>query len=317
MREAIDLHAFKARFPLSEIVGRRVKLKQRGREWEGCCPFHNEKTPSFGVNDAKGHYHCFGCGAGGDVLRFVMESEGLGFLDAVRWLDGGNWPEVDPVELQRRVEREDAIRAAKIADSKAIWRTARPALNTPAETYARARGIILPLPGSVRFARCFAWKKYDETGEVGPDLPAAVCAVQDVAGNVVGIQRIFLAKGGKAKANMRAPKRSLGRVKGAAFRMGPAASELVVCEGPEEAWTLAQSLPGVSVWSTCGTGNLPGLELPEVVETVTLAGNNDAPGRAAVEAAALSFTAQGKRVRTMFPAPAFADFNDELRGITQ
>lgn len=67
----------------SEIVGKKVKLKGRGPEFSGLCPFHNEKTPSFSVNDQKGFYHCFGCGAHGDIVSFVMNVEGLEFKDAV------------------------------------------------------------------------------------------------------------------------------------------------------------------------------------------------------------------------------------------
>ncbi len=68
---------------VSEVVGKRVKLKQRGQEFSGLCPFHNEKSPSFTVNDQKGFYHCFGCAAHGDVISFVMDSEGLDFKDAI------------------------------------------------------------------------------------------------------------------------------------------------------------------------------------------------------------------------------------------
>src|SRR3546814_12453069 len=57
-----------------------------GREWKACCPFHNEKTPSFYVNDDKGFYHCFGCGAHGDGIRFLTDHEGLAFRDAVERL---------------------------------------------------------------------------------------------------------------------------------------------------------------------------------------------------------------------------------------
>ena len=80
------LDELRARVPLSPVVGRRVKLTRAGREWKGCCPFHNEKTPSFYVNDDKGFYHCFGCGAHGDVIRFLTDQEGLPFMDAVKQL---------------------------------------------------------------------------------------------------------------------------------------------------------------------------------------------------------------------------------------
>jgi DNA primase len=67
----------------SEVVGKKVKLKLRGKEFTGLCPFHNEKSPSFTVNDQKGFYHCFGCAAHGDVISFVMNNEGLDYKEAV------------------------------------------------------------------------------------------------------------------------------------------------------------------------------------------------------------------------------------------
>ncbi|WP_314921329.1 DNA primase [Slackia exigua] len=77
VREASDLVA---------IVGDRVQLRQRGRDFWGCCPFHNEKTPSFKVDPTTQLWHCFGCGEGGDVISFVMKIDDLGFADAVRFL---------------------------------------------------------------------------------------------------------------------------------------------------------------------------------------------------------------------------------------
>ena len=68
---------------ISEVVGKRVKLKQRVQEYSGLCPFHSEKSPSFTANDQKGFYHCFGCAAHGDIIGFTMNSEGLEFRDAV------------------------------------------------------------------------------------------------------------------------------------------------------------------------------------------------------------------------------------------
>ena len=69
-----------------EVVGEFVSLKKRGASMIACCPFHNEKTPSFNVSPSKGIYKCFGCGKGGDSLRFVMDLEGLSYPDALRWL---------------------------------------------------------------------------------------------------------------------------------------------------------------------------------------------------------------------------------------
>jgi DNA primase len=78
------LEELRARTPLPAVVGRRVRLARSGRQWKGCCPFHGEKTPSFYVYDD--HYHCFGCGAHGDVIGFVMQSQSIGFMDAIAQL---------------------------------------------------------------------------------------------------------------------------------------------------------------------------------------------------------------------------------------
>lgn len=71
---------------VSEVVGKKVKLKSRGNEFWGLCPFHNENTPSFSVNDQKGFFHCFGCGEHGDIVSFLMKTEGLEYKEAVEKL---------------------------------------------------------------------------------------------------------------------------------------------------------------------------------------------------------------------------------------
>lgn len=87
-----DLQKFidelRAKVSIVEVVGDKVKLTRRGREYTGLCPFHNEKTPSFTVNEAKGFYHCFGCGAHGDIVKFEMEANNLPFMDALTKLSG-------------------------------------------------------------------------------------------------------------------------------------------------------------------------------------------------------------------------------------
>ena len=85
-----DLQKFcdelRAKISIADVVGQKVKLTRKGREHTGLCPFHNEKTPSFTVNEAKGFYHCFGCGAHGDIIKFEMDANGLTFIDAVEKL---------------------------------------------------------------------------------------------------------------------------------------------------------------------------------------------------------------------------------------
>jgi DNA primase len=76
----------RSRLTLSEVIGRRVKLTRSGREYKGCCPFHNEKTPSFYVNDEKSFFHCFGCGAHGDVVSFRMRHDNISFTESIETL---------------------------------------------------------------------------------------------------------------------------------------------------------------------------------------------------------------------------------------
>ena len=76
------------RVRVSEVIGRTIPVKRAGREFHALCPFHKEKTPSFTINDEKGFYHCFGCGAHGDVINYVKEYEHLGYREAIEKLAG-------------------------------------------------------------------------------------------------------------------------------------------------------------------------------------------------------------------------------------
>lgn len=110
------LDELRARTPLAAVVGRRVKLARSGRNWKGNCPFHNEKSPSFYVYEDG--YHCFGCGAHGDAIGFVMQSQGAGFMEAVEQLAAEAGMEVPkPTQAaaeadRRRAGLSDALEAA-------------------------------------------------------------------------------------------------------------------------------------------------------------------------------------------------------------
>ncbi|MBE6451145.1 MAG: DNA primase, partial [Alphaproteobacteria bacterium] len=80
------LDELRSKISIVDVVSQKVKLTRKGREHLGLCPFHNEKTPSFTVNEAKGFYHCFGCGAHGDIVKFEMEANNLPFMDTLEKL---------------------------------------------------------------------------------------------------------------------------------------------------------------------------------------------------------------------------------------
>lgn len=95
-----------------DLVGRSVKLRRAGTNWVGLCPFHNEKSPSFNVRPSTNSYHCFGCGAGGNAFRFVMEHDGLTFMEAVKRL-----AEQAGIRIEEEVWDANAEAAAKLRSS--------------------------------------------------------------------------------------------------------------------------------------------------------------------------------------------------------
>ena len=97
------------RADIVEVLGRRIQLKKAGREFKACCPFHDEKTPSFTVSPAKGFYHCFGCGAHGTALGFLMEYDNMEFVEAVESLAGMMGIDVPREENQRPARRYDEL----------------------------------------------------------------------------------------------------------------------------------------------------------------------------------------------------------------
>src|SRR5918998_5024666 len=100
VRDAIDM---------VDLVGSRTELRRAGvSRFEGLCPFHDERTPSFGIDPLKKLYHCFGCGAGGDGIKFVQELDGLQFVEAIELL-------ADRYGVQLEPESEDPEEAARRA----------------------------------------------------------------------------------------------------------------------------------------------------------------------------------------------------------
>ncbi len=114
------LDELRARVTLSSVIMRTDKLQRNGREWKACCPFHDEKTPSFTVNDQKGFYHCFGCGAHGDVIRWMTDQRGMPFMDAVKQLAeeaGMELPAPDPQAAKRAEKRAELVDVTEAAQS--------------------------------------------------------------------------------------------------------------------------------------------------------------------------------------------------------
>ncbi len=133
----------RARITLSSLVQRSVKLTRAGREWKGCCPFHDEKTPSFYVNDQKQFYHCFGCGAHGDAISWMVDQQGLQFMDAIKELAGMagmDVPAPDPQMAKRAEARASLIDVTEAAQRFFVESLAGPS-GSAAREYLQRRGF--------------------------------------------------------------------------------------------------------------------------------------------------------------------------------
>ncbi|MEM1051163.1 MAG: CHC2 zinc finger domain-containing protein [Pseudomonadota bacterium] len=298
--ERLDLDAIRRENPLPDVVaGAGIPLKRAGREWKACCPFHNERTPSFTIFAEGQRFKCFGCGVSGDVLDFVQELHGVGLREAAEMLGAETMPRVRLPNLPAAPAKSETV-----GEALEIWRAALPIHGTLAETYLRSRAIACELPMSLRYAEL----PYGKDSRVYPCLVACVSSPE---GPLQGIQRTFLAPDGLGKAEVPKPKLSLGSISGGAIRLGPLAADMVLCAGVEDGLSLVQEL-GRSVWAVPGDSNLASVRFPPFVKSVAVGGDNDASGRSSTEKAARAYDERGLDVRMFFPTHA-KDFNEQLQ----
>lgn len=300
---------------MSGVVGRATALKKAGREYQGLCPFHPEKSPSFFVNDAKGFGHCFGCDWHGDQIKFVMDREGCSFREAYQRLANDDLPIWTPAERAKALAEDRLDDLEKEQCARKFFEASGPVAGTPGEIYLRARGITIEPPPFVRFGTVPSWRD-KETGEWGRNRPALVCGAQDGTGAVVGIQRIFF-PGDDPSLGRKDCKLSLGTIKGAALRLAPAEPVIIMAEGPEDGLSIMQEGPGLPVWVPFGTSMMPSVQLPPIVRKVIIAEQNNTAGRIAASKAAISLSDLGLEVSGAQPHSQYDDWNDQLRGDAQ
>lgn len=293
-----DTAAIRHHHTIPSIAATVMKLKRVRGEHIGCCPFHNDRSPSFTVYDQGRKFKCFGCGAQGDVIDFVQRLYDVGTREAAEML-GANYLPVVGVAMPAHQLKED-----RCDEAIAIWRAAGPAKGTAVDRYLRARGLILPIPESIRFARL----RY---GKSGPYHPVMVALVASIDSRAIGIQRTYLNAAGTGKAAVPKPKLSLGLVRGGSVHLGPNARTLVVCEGVEDGLSLRQEL-GLPVSVAVGASNMITMDLPNLVKSVIIGADADPAGESAARAAAERFASQGREVRIIRPLSPHKDFNAEL-----
>ena len=179
------LDELRARTSLTALVGRTVKLTRAGRESKGCCPFHNEKTPSFYVNDDKGFYHCFGCSAHGDAIKWLTDNQGLPFIDAVKELAQAAGMEMPALD-RRAAEKQEAARGLHdVMAEAAAWFTEQ----LGGIAGADARALLEKRGVSAKTARDFALGfAPDSRGKLKAALASAGDAMLVDAGMLIQVE---------------------------------------------------------------------------------------------------------------------------------
>jgi len=185
-----------------------------------------------------------------------------------------------------------------------LWTTSQPIPGTPAEAYLQRRGLRGPYPASLRSQRLLRHR----SGSYHPALIAGVSVWPST--KVVAVHRTYLSTDG-SKADVTPPKMALGPIHGGAVRLAPLEPKLVICEGLEDALTVQQAT-GWPAWAVLGTGNFGGLVLPDEVQEIVIAADNDAVGVRVARLARDLWRSQGKHVRLVLPPAEVKDFNQLL-----
>lgn len=340
VRDKIDFAKVCADHPLGDKVIRAgVKLRRAGREWIGCCPFHSEKTPSFTVYRGKDRdlFKCFGCGAKGDVIKFVEMLYNTDTKGALRML--GSEPPAPSIVQPRQLKPEDA--KDKIESARGLYSDGIRADGTIVEQYLRGRGIDIDrlggVPASLRYAEVKYWRPDDEKDKpvyVGR-FPAMLAPIQQVDGALTGVHITYLDPETAGKLDLRHPddanrklpaKKVRGLKQGGCIRLGPAACRMNIAEGIETALSVKTMIAGTAidapVWTCVDLDNFAFLRLPVFVSDVMFLADNDMkpprdasqrdPRKFLIESAR-RLAATGPKVRIAWAQPG-TDFNDMLRG---
>jgi DNA primase len=340
----MDLQAVKARVNLVELVGRFVDLKKDRAEYVGLCPFHNERTPSFRVYQGDQHFHCFGCGARGDCFDFVFKlGKARDYVSAAEYFNCRDIVEqsaAERVALRRKAAARDAEDARDAEETRraayAIWQGGAAAGGTLVEAYLRGRGYMGEIPRTLRFAPA-VWCK-----EAGAELPTMISAIVNGQGTFLSLHRTWICRGrdGRVrKADLRDPKKSLGKFGGGAIRLYPmpfyasGGLTLYVGEGIETSLSIVEALrrrpdrlARAAVWAGVSLTNMSRLQLPmaddglaQAFERVVIVMDNDmkdTKGALTCELLARErWEPRAIEVRVVYP-PRGSDLNDVLTNST-
>lgn len=272
--------------PLKPLVAQYIRLQNAGGDrFKALCPFHAEKTASFYINEKKGYFLCFGCGAHGSIIDFVMQIENLSFKEALHdaatfyglsedCASGKPRRKIQPVQHETPEEEKSRI-AREVETAREIFRAGMPATGTLVEGYLReARKIPLEklpagLPPTIRFVPAVEyWHEVAGRRQMIGKFPAMVSAIQGNDGKVMGAHITYLDPVTADKINRPDPnkpgavlpkKKIRGIAFGCGIRLAPAAEYMQVAEGIENALTAMALHPQKTpAWTAISLQNLAG-----------------------------------------------------------
>ena len=311
----LDADAIRARVPLEPLVRQRVKLRRQGRDWEGCCPFHAEQTPSFRVY-ADNHFHCFGCAAHGDVIDYVMRTHACGFREALQTLSANAGLEPVrssvPLAVSATADRQDidAERQRKIACASKLYREAEPG-GEMVQAYLASRRCAASIPNILRFHPSCPRRN----GTVVERLPAMLAPITDpITNQQVGTHCTFLRSDGRGKIAHGKAKIMWGSW--GVIRLVPdedVTLGLGLAEGIETALAIMQRARWGAVWAAGCAGAMGKFPVLDGIECLTLFPDMDDKGRGSIETQACAdrWAAAGRGVQITFP-PDGHDWDDAL-----
>ncbi|WP_331326514.1 DUF7146 domain-containing protein [Methylobacterium fujisawaense] len=199
---AHQLDDIRARELVSAVFDRLgQKLRRTGRKFECLCPFHAERTPSCQIDDAKGVFHCKGCGEGGNIFDAVMKLRACSFPEAVEFLGGArDLTDLDVARIEKRQRDADAEarveRQRTAAKVERMWAATGPLTGTHAQAYLEARGLHAPATPDLRFTAALEYWGYPDAEEqevrLLGEFPAMVGAIRSTAGTIIGLHRTYL-----------------------------------------------------------------------------------------------------------------------------
>jgi DNA primase len=308
--DADDVRGIRAAVDLQLIAAVDVKLWRRGKDHVGLCPIHGERTPSLHVYPD--HFHCYGCGAHGDVFDWLRAVRGMSFRQAFEYF-GARCDDAGPSHARTGHEPgEGTARPAEVtstaereAEGRAAWDDAFDPTVVVLE-YLEGRGLSLPPEPVIRFRPKIWWDVYRQH----PEMLALVTDV--ISQEPVGCQITRLEADGSGTALVKRPRINLCRA--GLVRLHQPGPILALAEGTETALSVA-AIFGIPAWCTLGRGLLAKAPpLPDMVRSVMIAADNDKAGLDAGRAAAAAYRARGLEVLERVPNDPGADFNNVLLG---